>query len=162
VGKDCPGDGEVMKKISWGRKHTTTKIAAMKDQERLLRARIALIQAKKDYRKVQVGASAEDWFAVFVAFVSFIFLIAWQEYPEWDPNAIFPTFIRSVLVAGPITLGMWGVARAMRPGSSVPASMARKIPYGKMNTDGTVGGTDDAGEDSALATPDDDSSKGEP
>jgi hypothetical protein len=130
------------------------RLAKMHDQEQLLRAKIKLINAKKDYRKVQFGAAVEDWFAVFVGFLSFIFLIAWQEYPEWDPNAIFPTFIRAVLVAGPITLGMWGVARALRPGSSVPASMARKIPYGKLNTDGTVGGTDADGEDSPLAAPD--------
>ena len=123
------------------------RITKMHDQEALLHAKIALMQARKEYRRVRVGAAFVDWFAVFIAFVSFIFLIAWQEYPEWDPNAIFPTFIRSCLVAGPITLGMWGVARALKPGSDVPRSMASKIPYGKVNADGTIGGTDKAGDD---------------
>ena len=123
------------------------RITKMHDREALLRAKIGLSKARKEYRRVQVGAAFVDWFAVFVAFVSFIFLIAWQEYPEWDPNAIFPTFIRSVLVAAPITLGMWGVARALKPGSDVPRSMAKKIPYGKLNADGTIGGTDKAGDD---------------
>lgn len=119
----------------------------MHDQEQLLRAKIALTKARREYRREQVGAAFADWFAVFVAFVSFIFLIAWQEYPEWDPNAILPTFVRSALVAAPITLGMWGVARALKPGSDVPKSMAAKIPYGKVNADGTIGGTDKAGDD---------------
>ena len=119
----------------------------MHDQEQLLHAKIALMRARREYRRVRVGAAFVDWFAVFVAFVSFIFLIAWQEYPEWDPNAILPTFIRSCLVAGPITLGMWGVARALKPGSDVPRNMAAKIPYGKVNADGTIGGTDKAGDD---------------
>lgn len=123
------------------------RITKMHDQEQLLQAKIRLMQARKEYRRVRVGAAFIDWFAVFVAFVSFIFLIAWQEYPEWDPNAIFPTFVRSALVAAPITLGMWGVARALKPGSDVPKSMAAKIPYGKVNADGTIGGTDKAGDD---------------
>lgn len=123
------------------------RITRMHDQEQMLQAKIRLMQAKRKYRRVRVGAAFIDWFAVFVAFVSFIFLIAWQEYPEWDPNAIFPTFVRSTLVAAPITLGMWGVARALKPGSDVPRSMARKIPYGKVNEDGTIGGTDIAGDD---------------
>lgn len=119
----------------------------MRDQEQVLRAKIALMEARRKYRRVRVGAAFIDWLAVFVAFVSFIFLIAWQEYPEWDPNAIFPTFVRSALVAAPITLGMWGVARALKPGSDVPKSMASKIPYGKVNADGTIGGTDKDGDD---------------
>lgn len=125
----------------------TKQLVKMHNQEQLLRAKIALTKARREYRREQVGAAFADWFAVFVAFVSFIFLIAWQEYPEWDPNAILPTFIRSALVAAPITLGMWGVARALKPGSDVPRSMAAKIPYGKINQDGTIGGTDKAGDD---------------
>lgn len=139
--------------FNWGKKRTEHQIARMHNQERKLRAKTKLMAAKKSYRDVQVSASVEDWFAVFIGFLSFIFLIAWQEYPEWDPNAIWPTFIRAVLVAGPITLGMWGVARALRPGSSVPAAMARKIPYGKIGADGTVGGTTIDGDDQAFAQP---------
>lgn len=123
------------------------RMVKMHDQEQMLHAKIALMRARREYRRVRVGAAFIDWLAVFVAFVSFIFLIAWQEYPEWDPNAIFPTFVRSALVAAPITLGMWGVARALKPGSDVPRSMAAKIPYGKVNADGTIGGTDKAGDD---------------
>lgn len=127
------------------------RLVKMHDQEQMLRAKTALTKAKRAYRREQVGSAFIDWFAVFVALVSFIFLIAWQEYPEWDPNALLPTFIRSALVAAPITLGMWGVARALKPGSDVPRSMAAKIPYGKINQDGTIGGADKAGDDFQFA-----------
>lgn len=88
-----------------------------------------------------------DWLAVYVAFQSFIFLVAWQAYPEWDDTQIWPTFIRAALVALPITLGMWGVARALRAGSAVPRDMAKHIPYGKVGGDGSVGGTTTADEE---------------
>jgi hypothetical protein len=92
-------------------------------------------------RKRSKKAQALDWFAVFLAIEGLTFLIAWQMYPAWDDTQILPTFFRTVLIAGPITLSMWGVARATAPGSAVPRYMAETLHYATLNPDGTTGVT---------------------
>ena len=82
-----------------------------------------------------------DWVAIFVAIESFVFLIAWQMYPAWDDTEILPTFYRTLLISGPLTLSMWGVAYATKPGSDVPRYMSERIPYAQLNPDGTTGST---------------------
>lgn len=82
-----------------------------------------------------------DWAAIFIALESFVFLIAWQMYPAWDDTQILPTFFRTLLIAGPLTLSMWGVAYATKPGSDVPRYMSERIPYAQLNPDGTTGQT---------------------
>lgn len=117
------------------------RLDRIKKKQLMARRQAELQDVLARYPRKTGWAAFVDWLAVFVAFQSFIFLVAWQAYPEWDDTQIVPTFIRAVLVSMPITLGMWGVARALRAGSAVPQDMARKIPYGKVGADGTVGGT---------------------
>lgn len=94
-----------------------------------------------------------DWIAVFIALEALIFLVAWQMYPAWDDTQIMPTFYRTLLIAGPITLSMWGVAYATRPGSDVPRYMADAIPYAQVNPDGTTGTTTYADQHKPKAPP---------
>ena len=99
----------------------------------------AMTRAK---RKKSVLSEWLDWIAVWMAFTSFIFLVAWQSWPDSDyVDEVLPIFIRTTLVATPLTLGMWGVSRAARTGSSVPKTMAQKIPMAQMGSDGSIGGT---------------------
>jgi hypothetical protein len=93
-------------------------------------------------KKQTIPSELIDWLAVFIAFTSFIFLIAWQAWPDSDyMDQAFPILIRTVLVSVPLTLGMWGVTRAVRAGSAVPKSMAEKIPLAQVGPDGSMGGT---------------------
>lgn len=117
------------------------KLERIAQQKMLIERRAELQKVMERYPIRTPWGTFTDWIAVFVAFQSFIFLVAWQAYPEWDDTQIWPTFIRAALVSLPITLGMWGVARAIRAGSAVPREMAQKIPYGKVAADGSVGGT---------------------
>jgi len=113
----------------------------LEEKEMLIRRQAALDKVRAKYPARGPLSTFTDWLAVYVAFQSFIFLVAWQAYPEWDDTQIWPTFIRAALVSGPITLGMWGVARAIRAGSAIPKEMSKHIPYGHVDPDGTVGGT---------------------
>lgn len=102
--------------------------------------------------KRRFGDSAIDWFAVWIALTSFIFLIAWQSWPDSDyMDEALPILFRTILVSTPLTLGMWGVTRATRRGSAVPGYMSRKLPYGEVSPDGSIGGT--TWEDAHKGTP---------
>lgn len=94
-------------------------------------------------RRRKLSSGFVDWLAVFVTFTSFIFLIAWQSWPDSDyMDQALPILVRTLLVALPLTAGMWGVARATRGGSAVPKYMSKQLPYAQVNPqDGTVAGT---------------------
>jgi hypothetical protein len=128
------------------------------EQELEIKQQAAIDELRIRYPSRKPLSTLTDWVAVYVAFQSFIFLVAWQAYPEWDDTQIWPIFIRSSLVSVPITLGMWGVTRAMRSGSAVPKNMAKKIPLSMVTSDGTVKGTTsedlDAGADLTDITTD--------
>jgi hypothetical protein len=111
-------------------------------KEHDLTAKEKYLRAKRRYTGLTHRAALLDWVAVFVAFTSFIFMTAWLSWPDSDyMDQAGPIFIRTVLVSVPLTAGMWGVSRAVRRGSAVPAAMAEKIPLAQVNPDGSMGGT---------------------
>lgn len=77
-----------------------------------------------------------DWVGVFTAVFSFVFIALWAASPDSALLTVETATLRSLSYAIPITLGMWGIARATRPGSSIPRKMAETIPYARMGADG--------------------------
>jgi hypothetical protein len=111
-------------------------------KEHNLTAKEKYLRAKRRYTSQTHRAAVLDWVAVFVAFTSFIFMTAWLSWPDSDyMDQAGPIFIRTILVSVPLTAGMWGVSRAVRRGSAVPAAMAEKIPLAQVGPDGSMGGT---------------------
>lgn len=79
-----------------------------------------------------------DWAAVFIATTSFIWIVLWAASPDSEELTAIVALLRSLGYSIPITLGMWGIARATRPGSSVPSNMAKALPYARLGKDGKV------------------------
>lgn len=81
-------------------------------------------------------AAGVDWFAVFTATTSFVYIALWAASPD-SANITFQEAVwRSLSYSVPITLGMWGITRATRKGSAVPRRMAEAMPYARLGTDG--------------------------
>lgn len=141
-------------------RQTARKARRLKEKEMVIRQEAALHKVRMEYPTQRGLSSLTDWLAVFTAFTSFIFLIAWQSWPDSDyMEQAQPIFIRTVLVSVPLTLGMWGVTRAVRNGSAVPKEMAEKLPLAQVSPDGSIGGTTykdiEAGNDPIPLTPKD-------
>lgn len=79
-----------------------------------------------------------DWLAVFVATFCFVFLVLWAASPDSTSITLDMALARSFSYAFPISLGMWGIARATRRGSAVPPSMSDALPYARLGKDGKL------------------------
>ena len=77
-----------------------------------------------------------DWIAVFTATTSFVFVALWAAAPDSADISFEQAVIRAFSYGVPITLGMWGIARATRKGSAVPSRMSEAMPYARLGTDG--------------------------
>lgn len=81
-------------------------------------------------------AAVLDWLAVFTATTSFVFVALWAAAPDSADITFEQAVIRSLSYGVPITLGMWGIARATRRGSAVPPRMSEAMPYARLGKDG--------------------------
>lgn len=79
-----------------------------------------------------------DWFAVFVATSSFVFIVLWAASPDSSQLTVELALYRTASYSVPITLGMWGIARATRRGSTIPESMSKALPYARLGKDGKL------------------------
>lgn len=82
--------------------------------------------------------AALDWLAVFAAASSFIWIVLWAASPDSALLTVETALLRTISYSIPITLGMWGIARATRAGSAVPRKMAAAMPYARMGADGKL------------------------
>lgn len=81
-------------------------------------------------------AALVDWTAVLVASTSFVFIALWAASPDSAQLTLEEAIWRSLSYSIPITLGMWGIARATRRGSAIPRSMSEAMPYARLGKDG--------------------------
>lgn len=95
-----------------------------------------MTHSRRRSRKRSAWEHALDWFAVFVATASFIFVALWAAAPDSAKITFEQATYRAFSYAVPITAGMWGITRAMRKGSAVPPSMAEAMPYARLGKDG--------------------------
>lgn len=77
-----------------------------------------------------------DWVGVFAATTSFVFIALWAASPDSAMLTVETALLRSLSYSVPITLGMWGISRATRRGSSIPRTMAEAMPYARLGKDG--------------------------
>lgn len=82
------------------------------------------------------AAAFIDWLAVFTAATSFVFIALWAASPDSAQLTLQEAVWRSFSYSVPITLGMWGIARATRKGSAVPPRMSEAMPYARLGKDG--------------------------
>lgn len=87
-------------------------------------------------RKYPRAAAFVDWFAVFTATTSFVYIALWAASPDSADITLETAIWRSLSYSIPITLGMWGIARATRKGSAVPSRMSEAMPYARLGKDG--------------------------
>ena len=81
-------------------------------------------------------AAVLDWVAVFAATTSFVFIALWAASPDSAMLTVETATLRSLSYSIPITLGMWGIARATRKGSTIPKNMSEAMPYARLGKDG--------------------------
>lgn len=81
-------------------------------------------------------AAGLDWLGVFTAATSFVFVALWAAAPDSARLTVEEAAWRSLSYSIPITLGMWGIARATRRGSAVPPRMSEAMPYARLGKDG--------------------------
>jgi hypothetical protein len=77
-----------------------------------------------------------DWIAVFAATTSFVFVALWAAAPDSADITLEEALQRAFSYGIPITLGMWGIARASRAGSAVPKRMSEAMPYARLGGNG--------------------------